>query len=149
MKPGIVNHDSLGPEVKEAFKLAQQARANAYADYSKVKVGAALKTKESDRIFAGSNVEVVVNGASVCAERSAVSGMITGLGTKPEIEFVVVCSNTAPALYPCGVCLQVLSEFSSPDLDIYIGNKDAIQEKVKLKDLMPHQYSELPKVLDE
>lgn len=139
----------VDPQVQKAFLMAQKARKNAYADYSKVKVGAALKAKGSDDIFAGSNVEVVVNGASVCAERSAVSGMVTGLGGKPEIEFVVVCSNTAPALYPCGVCLQVLSEFCSPDLDIYIGNKSEIVEKVKLKDLMPHQYSELPKVLDE
>ena len=135
--------------VEKAFKMAQEARKNAYADYSKVKVGAAIKTKGSDQIFAGSNVEFVVNGVSVCAERSAVSGMVTGLGGKPEIEFVVVCSNTQPALYPCGVCMQVLSEFCSPELDIYIGNKDQILEKVKLKDVMPHQYSELPKVLDE
>lgn len=135
--------------VEKAFKMAQEARRNAYADYSKVKVGAALKAKGSDQIFAGSNVEVVVNGASVCAERSAVSGMVTGLGGKPEVEFVVVCSNTKPALYPCGVCLQVLSEFCTPELDIYIANKDSIQEKVKLRDLMPHQYSELPKVLEE
>lgn len=135
--------------VEKAFKMAQAARENAYAEYSKVKVGAAMKPKNSDQIFSGSNVEVVVNGASVCAERSAVSGMVTGLGGKPEIEFVVVCSNTKPALYPCGVCLQVMSEFCSPELDIYIGDKNQIIEKVKLKDLMPHQYSELPKVLDE
>lgn len=135
--------------VQKAFKLAQKARENAYADYSKVKVGAAMKAKGSDELFYGANVEVVVNGASVCAERSAVSGMVTGLGGKPELEFVVVCSNTKPALYPCGVCLQVMSEFCSPELDIYIANKDEILEKVKFKDLMPNQYSELPKVLDE
>ncbi|MEX0799129.1 MAG: cytidine deaminase [Bacteriovoracaceae bacterium] len=135
--------------VQDAFSLAQKARQNAYAEYSKVKVGAAVKARGSAEIFYGSNVEIVVNGASVCAERSAVSDMVSNLGGKPQLEFVVVCSNTKPALYPCGVCLQVMSEFCSPELDIYIGDKDQILEKAKLKELLPHQYSELPKVLDE
>ena len=139
----------VSDEVLKAFELAQKSRKNAYADYSKVKVGAAMKAKGTPELFAGANVEVVVNGASVCAERSAVSEMITTLGGKPELEFVVVCSNTQPALYPCGVCLQVMSEFCSPELDIYISNKDEIVEKVKFSDLLPNQYSELPKVLDE
>ena len=139
----------ISPKVQEAFALAQKARENAYAEYSKVKVGAAMKVIGHDEIFSGSNVEIVVNGASVCAERSAVSSLVTHIGGKPEVEFVVVCSNTKPALYPCGVCLQVLSEFASPGLDIFVGNKDEILEKVKLKDLLPNQYSELPQVLDE
>tara|TARA_B100001971_G_scaffold215190_1_gene259666 strand:- start:98411 stop:98833 length:423 start_codon:yes stop_codon:yes gene_type:complete len=134
--------------VAEAFKKAQFARSNAYADYSKVKVGAALKLKGSEEIYYGANVEYVVNGVSVCAERSALSHAVSNNG-KIEIEFVVVCSNTDPALYPCGVCLQALSEFSTPDLDIYIGNKDQILNKVQFKDLHPHQYSSLPKVLKE
>ena len=139
----------VSPEVKKAFALAQKARENAYAEYSKVKVGAAMKAHGSDEIFYGSNVEIVVNGASVCAERSAVSDMVSNLGGRPEIEFLVVCSNTAPALYPCGVCCQVLSEFCPPELEIYIGNKDEILEKTMLKNLLPHRYSELPKVLEE
>lgn len=136
-------------QVAEAFELAKRARSNAYAPYSLVKVGAAIKARDCDDLYGGANVEIVVNGASVCAERSAVSTMVSTIGATRELEFVVVSSHTSPALYPCGVCLQVLSEFASPDLDIYIGNRDEIVDKVKLKDLMPHQYSELPKVLPE
>jgi cytidine deaminase len=134
--------------VEKAHGMANKARINAYAVYSKVKVGAAIKLKNSDEIYAGCNVEYVVNGVSVCAERSALSACVTNAG-KPEIEFVVVCTNTEPALYPCGVCLQALSEFSTPDLDIYISNPKKIVAKVKHKDLFPHQLSELPKILDE
>lgn len=135
-------------ELQSAFEAASQARLNAYAFYSKVKVGAAIKVIGHDQIFAGSNVEYCVNGISVCAERSALSACVTGVG-KPEIEYVVVCSNTEPVLYPCGVCLQALSEFCSPDLEIYIANKDKIIKKVLYKELYTHQYGELPKVLDE
>lgn len=134
--------------VEEAFKLAEIARQNAYAEYSKVKVGAALKVKGNDKIYAGCNVENVVNGASVCAERSAIYSCVSDQG-KPEIEFVVVVSNTNPVLYPCGVCLQCLAEFSTPELDIYIASPKGIEKKVQFKDLLTVQYGSLPKVLDE
>ncbi len=135
-------------KVIEAWEEAKKARSNAYADYSGVKVGAALKMESSDKIYAGSNIEFCVNGVSVCAERSAISHAIT-IGGKAKIEFVVVCTNTEPVLYPCGVCMQALSEFADPELDIYVSNPREIVEKKKFKELFTHQYSELPKVLDE
>jgi cytidine deaminase len=136
------------PIVEKAFEEAKKARENAYAIYSKVKVGAAIKVVGNDQIFAGSNVEIVVNGASVCAERSAISNVVTYNG-KPELEFVVVCSNTEPALTPCGVCLQVLGEFCKPELPIYISTPKGITAKYQYKDLITIPYTELPKVLDE
>ena len=135
-------------EVKKAFVLAQKARLNAYADYSGVKVGSAMKIKGSSEIYYGANVEYVVNGISVCAERSALSSAISNNG-KIELEFVVVCSNTEPALLPCGVCCQAISEFADQDLAIYIGNKDELVNKFTFKDIWPNQYSELPKILKE
>ena len=135
-------------EVKEAFKLAQKARLNAYADYSGVKVGSAMKIKGVNEIYYGANVEYVVNGISVCAERSALSHAVSNNG-KIELEFVVVCSNTEPALLPCGVCCQAMSEFATKDLPIYIGNKDELIKQVRFGDVWPNQYSELPKVLKE
>lgn len=137
----------IDPIVEKAFQAAKAARENAYADYSKVKVGAAIKLKGQDEIYAGANVEFVVNGISVCAERAAIGNAVTNKG-KFEIEFVVVCSNTDPVLYPCGVCMQALSEFCKPDLDIYISNPNGVVEKTKFKDLFTHQYATLPKVLD-
>lgn len=135
-------------KVERAYGLAKKSRLNAYADYSGVKVGAALKLKDSDEIYYGTNIEFAVNGISVCAERSAISHAVTAQGGKPEIEFVVVCSNTDPILYPCGVCMQALSEFCTPELDIYISNPNQIVDKVKFKTLFTHQYATLPKVLD-
>jgi len=134
--------------VNKAFEIAARARKNAHAEYSKVKVGACIKVKGSDKLFGGSNVEYVVNGISTCAERNAIAASVSDLG-KPEIEFVVVCSNTKPALYPCGVCLQSLAEFCKPDLPIYIADTKGIVAQTKFSDLLTHQYSELPKVLPE
>ena len=133
--------------ILDAFKVAGEARENAYAEHTKVKVGAAIKIKSSDKIFSGCNVEYIVTGISTCAERNTLGTIITSQG-KPELEFVVVTSNTEPALYPCGVSLQAMAEFCEPDLPIYIANKTEIISQTKFSDLLTHQYSKLPKVLD-
>ena len=139
---------NFSDEIQNAYSLAQKARLNAYADYSGVKVGSAVKIKGVQEIFFGANVEYVVNGISVCAERSALSAAVSSHG-KIELEYIVVCSNTEPALLPCGVCCQAISEFAHRDLPIHIGNKDKLLKTVIFKDIWPHQYSELPKVLAE
>jgi cytidine deaminase len=139
----------VSSDVQKAYEMAEEARKNAYAVYSKVKVGAAIKVKGSDKIYAGCNVENVVNGASVCAERSAISNLVTHEG-KVEIEFVAISTNTEPPLTPCGVCLQVLGEFCDQDFEVYVGTpKKGLIDKFLYKDLIAIPYSALPKVLDE
>lgn len=136
----------VSEEIQKAFEIASKARDNAFADLTKVKVGAALKAKGNDKIYGGCNVEYIVSGISTCAERNAVGNMISDQG-KPELEYVVVSSNTEPALFPCGVCLQALSEFCSSDLPIYIGNSRGLKDQTTFGDLLTHKYSELPKVI--
>ncbi len=138
----------VDPIVQKAFELAQAARLNATAQFSAVKVGAAIKIKGSDKIYAGCNVEHCVMGISLCAERNAIGTAVTNEGNL-EIEFVVVCSHTEPALYPCGVCMQAMSDYCTPELDIYVASRDKIIAKTKFKELFTHQYAELPKVLEE
>ena len=138
----------VDPSVEKAFEMAKKARENASAQYSDVKVGAAIKIKGSDKIYNGCNVEHVVMGISICAERNAIGTAMTDTGNF-EIEFVVVCSHTDPALYPCGVCLQAMSDFCDPEMDIYVASREKILEKVKFKDVLTHQYAHLPKVLTE
>lgn len=130
--------------VENAFKEAINTQNRAHAPYSNFKVGAAIKVKGQDKIFYGCNVENASYGATVCAERTAIQSSIANLG-KVEFDFLVVVTNTDPAIGPCGLCLQVISEFCAPDMPIYLANPKGIQTKILFGDLLSSPFSEIPK----
>jgi cytidine deaminase len=128
--------------IDNAFQVALKARDNAHAPYSKFQVGAAIKIKSDDVIYPGCNVENASYGATVCAERNAILSAVARKG-KIEIEFVVVACNTKPVTVPCALCLQVLSEFTTPDTPIYLGDLESIKKTVLFKDLLPMPFNTL------
>ncbi len=97
---------------RELLDTAKAVRKNAYSPYSKVKVGAALRTRDG-KIFSGCNVENSSYGATVCAERVAIQKAVSELGGKIEIQELVVVTDATPPWTPCGICRQVIAEFGS------------------------------------
>lgn len=95
-------------EDKELYAKAKKAAINAYAPYSHFRVGAALLC-DSGNIYTGVNIENSSYGATICAERSALSAAV-GAGEKKFIK-IAVASSQGEA-WPCGICRQVLLEFS-------------------------------------
>lgn len=93
---------------RELLDYAKEGMKRAYAPYSGFQVGAALLAK-SGKVYVGCNVENASFGATNCAERTAIFKAVS----EGECEFesiAVVCSEGRKA-YPCGICLQVMSEF--------------------------------------
>lgn len=135
--------EKIDPIVEMAFKNAIQVQNKAHAPYSNFHVGAALKVKGSDKVYYGCNVENASYGATVCAERTAFQTSIADNG-KQDYEFLIVVTNTNPAIGPCGLCLQVISEFCAPDFPIYLANPQGIQRKILFKDLLASPFSKIP-----
>lgn len=126
-----------------ALKKAIEARENAHAPYSGFKVGAALAVEGIEKIYPGCNVENASYGGTVCAERTAMFSAVAENGKIP-FEFCVVVTDTEFATPPCALCLQVFSEFCSPEFPIYLATLEGIQKKVLLKDLLPIPFNKIP-----
>jgi len=118
------------------LQKAIKAQELSYSPYSKVTVGAALLTAEGN-IYQGSNIENSSYGATICAERTAVFNAI--LNGERKFKEIAITSNLDDFIFPCGMCLQVMAEFSD-DLTVYISNsKGEIIEK-NIKELFPFAF---------
>ena len=123
----------------ELHKMAVSAREKAHSPYSGFKVGAALKLK-SGQVYSGCNVENASYGGTVCAERVAIWKAVSELGAI-EIEEMVVVTDSEKAWPPCGMCRQVLAEFSTPSTIIHTGDLKEIQQSYKFEHLQPEAFN--------
>ena len=90
------------------FEMARQAMRTAYVPYSHYAVGACLLADDG-RTFTGCNVENASYGATICAERTALVKAVSE-GARRFDAIAIAARDSAP--YPCGICRQVLNEFS-------------------------------------
>lgn len=115
---------------------ARAAQANAYAPYSSFQVGSVL-IDEHGRSFAGCNVENVSFGATICAERNALGAAV--LAGALRFQAVVVVTNAARPVYPCGICRQMLAEFGT-EMVVHVVYGDNQQEQTTLAALLPRAF---------
>ena len=120
--------------LREAAFLAME---NAYAPYSRFRVGAALLTS-SGEIVTGCNVENAAYGEALCAERVAVAAAVArGLKDFDEIAIASESDDPSP---PCGSCRQTMSEFA-PDLRVTSYAKNGREASWRLSDLLPEAFA--------
>ena len=115
-------------------KAARTAQKQAYAPYSKYKVGAALLTTNG-AIFTGCNVENASYPAGICAERVAVTKAIS----EGQHKFVAIAIVTKNGGSPCGICRQVMSEFA-PDLQLVLANGSRVVHEFTMDELLPERF---------
>ena len=117
---------------------ALEARSQAYAPYSRFRVGAAVKD-EHGVIHAGCNVENAAYPEGTCAEAGAIAAMVMG-GGRHITEAAVVGAGDALAT-PCGGCRQKLREFGAPDLAVHIcDERGRIRRSFTLEELLPQSF---------
>jgi cytidine deaminase len=91
---------------------------------SKRSVGAAVLTTENE-IFQGCNVQTTISGLGVCAEQCAIYHAVSQ--GKYNFTAVAVYFPTEQFIKPCGMCLQLITEFSQ------VINKDIIIVMINIK----------------
>ncbi|HNW99756.1 MAG TPA: cytidine deaminase [Candidatus Cloacimonadota bacterium] len=117
------------------LEKAKTASQNAYAPYSKFKVGAAVRTS-SGAIYTGCNVENSSYSMTLCAERNAIFHAISQ-GERIITEIAIYVDNDE-LFPPCGACRQVMAEFAS-DLPIVYASRKEVQE-TRLSELLPQSF---------
>lgn len=125
-------------ELERLEKEARKASQNAYAPYSRYKVGAALLASDG-RVFTGCNVENASFGLTNCAERTALFKAVSE-GAMRFRAIAIAGGEEEPAT-PCGACRQVLAEFCGPDTPVRCValSGDAVRE-FTLGELLPGTF---------
>jgi cytidine deaminase len=118
------------PELRTA---ATAAAANAYAPYSRLRVGAAGLAADGT-IVVGCNVENASFGLTLCAECGLVSALHAAAGGR-LVAVSIVAADGRP-LVPCGRCRQLLLEAGGPRLLL-----DADDGQLTLGDLLPSAFT--------
>jgi cytidine deaminase len=118
----------------DLIKEAKKVRENAYAPYSRFKVGAAILTG-TGKVFAGVNVENASYGLTICAERAAIFAAVAAGET--EVVSVAIATDGPEPTLPCGACRQVLSEFGE-SMQVIASTVDGEVQQFDLKELLPN-----------
>jgi cytidine deaminase len=112
---------------------AKKASLNAYSPYSNILVGASVLSGDG-KIYSGCNVENISYGGTICAERVAITKAISE-GNRVIKKLALY---TKELWAPCGMCLQVMSEFMDPDSEVILFS-DTKEIVLKFKELMPRK----------
>lgn len=133
--------------IQSLMQQAVDTRKNAYAPYSKFRVGAALLL-ENGKIVLGSNQENAAYPSGLCAERVAIfqAGAIY-----PDVTILTIAitaaSDTNPTVSPippCGSCRQSIAEYEfkqNVPIEIYfMGESGQVYQSQSIGNLLPLSF---------
>ena len=135
--PGPVAAIGADQQILVLRERALAAMDRAYAPYSNFNVGAALLASDGS-ITDGCNVENAAYPAGICAERGAVATAVAR-GAR-QFEIVVIATDADRPTPPCGMCRQVLFEFS-PHLLVVSVTRNGREARWSLEELLPEAFS--------
>ena len=137
----------LPNDVQNLMEQAVAIRKNAYAPYSKFRVGVAL-VLDNGKIVIGSNQENAAYPSGLCAERVAIFYAGAKYPDAKVLKMAITAASdtnqtTAP-IPPCGSCRQSIAEYEirqETPIEIYfMGEIGAIYKSESLKNLLPFMF---------
>jgi cytidine deaminase len=139
--------NELTSDVQDLMHQAIEIRKNAYAPYSKFRVGCALLL-DNGKVILGSNQENAAYPSGLCAERVAIFYSGSNYPNAKILKMAIsatsdLTSNTTP-IPPCGSCRQSIAEYEmNQDLPIemyFMGEFGEIYKSNSLKNLLPFTF---------
>ena len=137
----------LPNDIQNLMTQAVEVRKNAYAPYSKFRVGVAI-VLDNGKIVIGSNQENAAYPSGLCAERVAIfyAGAVY-----PEAKILKMAitaasdsNQTTAPIPPCGSCRQSIAEYEikqETPIEIYfMGEIGSIYKSESLKNLLPFMF---------
>jgi cytidine deaminase len=119
------------------IEAARKVRENAWAPYSRFKVGAAIRA-ESGRVHVGCNVENVAYPEGTCAEAGAIAAMVAAGDTR--IAEIAVIADSPTPVAPCGGCRQKIAEFAAPDATVTMATTDGTVVALSVAEILPGAF---------
>jgi cytidine deaminase len=134
----------LPDDIQHLMQSAIETRENAYAPYSKFKVGAAILL-DNNEVVVGSNQENASYPSGLCAERTAIYYAGAKYPTAKILKMVLTASSqnqiTDSPIPPCGACRQAISEYEikqDKPIEIYfMGATGKVVKSNSLANLLP------------
>lgn len=112
---------------------------NSYSPYSGFRVASICLMKDG-KSFGGVNVENASYGATICAERVAITTAIANGYKKGDFSKLYVMCDSERVSSSCFMCRQVISEFYDSDAEVVFYSNDGDKETYLVKDLCPYPF---------
>jgi len=139
--------EDLESDDRELIYAARATALNAYAPYSRLKVGAAIRLN-SGTIVCGTNVENAAFPSGICAERNALSTSVSNYSNDKPVSLAIAAMTenglTDDPVPPCGNCRQVIAEEelrTGRKIRIILSGKNRILIVESISSLLPLQFN--------
>jgi len=137
----------LPDDIQNLMTKAVEIRKNAYAPYSKFKVGVAI-VLDNGKIVLGSNQENAAYPSGLCAERVAIFYAGANYPEAKILKMAITAASdsyqTSTPIPPCGSCRQSIAEYEirqETPIEIYfMGEIGTIYKSESLKNLLPFMF---------
>lgn len=127
-------------EINNNIKILTPFLNRCYAPYSNFNVACMLVLDNNETYF-GVNVENCSYSLTSCAEKNCINSAITHNANLKNAKYLLVITNSAQDITPCGACRQILAEFFNKDFYIYTyATNNNNTKKYQLQQLLPHSF---------
>jgi len=120
---------------EELVKLLDRA----YAPYSKFKVSCIVEMKDG-KYIPGVNVENASYGATICAERNAITTAISMGYFKGDFKNIYIMVSGDKLSMPCFICRQLIVEFFDKDSKVILMGKNGEQKEYLVSECCPYPF---------